>query len=509
MLSPKQLRDRLHERFRVLTGGSRDVLPRQQTMRALIDWSHDLLDERERTLFRRLGIFVNGFTLEGPVAVGSGEDLDELDIFDVLASLVDKSLVLAEPHGDALRYRLLESTRAYAVERLAAAGECDLVAQRHLHYLRDCFAQLWEGFERTARVADLDAALQTELEDVRFALDGALARAEVVDGGELLANIDRFWRAIGLDAEGTARCEAYLAALPADQSRLRARLSTALSALLSQSDHGVRAFEVATEAVEHARAAGDASLLAWALGRYAATATFLHRLDDAELALAQAEAIPGTAVALRIALLETRALLSQFRGDLETAARMFEQQRKQYRSLGNTRGERIAALNLAEVEHARGGQTQRAIAIARETLRAVRSSADPIRLTGLLFNLAGYLVAVDDLPAAAAAAREAIGIRAAREPDHTHVAIAIEHLALVFALRGDPARAAALEGYADAAFTRHGFPREFTERTTHDRLTALLREGLTPDELTRLSAEGAALTPDAAIALALEEHEST
>ena len=116
----------------------------------------------------------------------------------------------------------------------------------------------------------------------------------------------------------------------------------------------------------------------------------------------------------------------------------------------------------------------------------------PIRTRSriLLINLAGYLVAVDDLPGAAAAAREAIGIRAAREPDHAHVAVAIEHLALVFALRGDHARAAILEGYADAAFARHGFEREFTETTTHDRLTALLREELAPDELARLTAGG-------------------
>ena len=93
----------------------------------MIDWSYDLLDERERMLFRRLGIFVNGFTLEGAVAVGSGEELDELAVFDVLASLVDKSLVLAEPQGDAPRYRLLESTRAYASEKLAAAGDRDLL----------------------------------------------------------------------------------------------------------------------------------------------------------------------------------------------------------------------------------------------------------------------------------------------------------------------------------------------------------------------------------------------
>lgn len=142
-------------------------------------------------------------------------------------------------------------------------------------------------------------------------------------------------------------------------------------------------------------------------------------------------------------------------------------------------------------------------------MTAARSGADKNLLAGFLHNLAGYLVAVDDLPGAVAAAREAIRIRAAREPDHPYVAIAIEHLALVGALRGDAAGAASLEGYADAAFGRHGYPRSFTETTTYDRLTALLRDGHAPDELARLIAEGAALTPHAAIALALEEPEPT
>jgi predicted ATPase len=79
MLRPRQLRERLNECFRVLTSGSQNVLPRHQTLRALIDWSHDLLDERERTLFRRLGMFVNGFTLEGVAAIGSDDELDHFD----------------------------------------------------------------------------------------------------------------------------------------------------------------------------------------------------------------------------------------------------------------------------------------------------------------------------------------------------------------------------------------------------------------------------------------------
>jgi predicted ATPase len=508
VLSPKQLRERLDERFRVLTGGDRSALAHHQTMRALIDWSYDLLDERERTLFRRLGIFVSGFTLEGAVAVGSVEELDELDLLDVLASLVDKSLVLAEPQGDAVRYRLLESTRAYALEKLAAAGERELLAGRHLRYLRDRFAQLWERREQTAQDAELAAALHAELEDVRSALDGALARSEVIDGGALLASIDLSWRTVGLDAEGIARCETYLAALPADQSRLRARTLSALSLLLSDSGREARGLESATQAVAHARASGDGSLLAGALDHYATALTFLHRFDDAEKALTEAEAIPGTPASVRVSLLYTRALLSESRGDLETAASIFERLRREHHQLGNIRGEQGSAENLAEIEHARG-HTQQAIAIVRETLPAARSRADKNRLGSLLQNLAGYLAAAQDLPGALAAAREAIGTRAVHEANHVYVAVAIEHLALIVALRGNRARAATLEGYADAAFVRHGFEREFTEATTHDRLTTLLRERLTPDELTRLMAEGAALTPEAAIALAFEEPEST
>ena len=503
LLSLKTLAEALDDRFRILTGGERTALPRQQTMRAAIDWSHDLLEERERLLFHRLGIFVDGFTLEGAVTVGSGEDLDELDVFDVLASLVDKSLVLAEPQGDAVRYRLLESTRAYALEKLAAAGERDLVADRHLRYLRDYFEALGEAPERTARFADFIAAVQIEVGDVRSALDGALARSAVLDGGELVANMDGGWQMVRLESEGMAWCEAYLAALPADQSRLRARLSILLSPLLDSSGHFVRASEVATEGLEQARASGDASLLAWALVTYAEAATYLNRLDDAELALAQAEAIPGISAKLRMSLLQGRAHLGKLRGDLEMAAGMLEQIRNKHRSLGNVHNEQVAALNLAEVEHERG-QTQRAIALVRETLPRARAGHRGLFVI-VLSSLAGYLVAAGDLAGATAAACEAIEVLAAHEPDDARVAMTIEHLALAVALRGDLARAATLEGYADAAFERQGYEREFTETTTHVRLAAILREGLALDELARPMAEGAALTPEAAIALALEE----
>jgi predicted ATPase/class 3 adenylate cyclase len=499
MLNPRQLRERLDERFRVLTGGSRDVLPRQQTLRALIDWSYDLLDDNERRLFRRLAIFVNGFTLEGANAVGGEGDFGDVDIFDVLASLVDKSLVLAEPSGDSLRYRLLESTRAYALEKLDAAGERATLAGRHLHYMRGLFVALWERREQTGRTKERLDAIQTEREDLRSALECALA-SDVTAGAELLASVETSSIAFG---ESIARCEAFLKALPRDQPRLLAQISSALSTMLLTSGMTARGLDVATEAVHFGRQSGDAATLARALTRYATLAALANRLDEAEAAVAEAQATPETTTPnMRLSFLEIRALLSLYRGDFETAASSFEQLRKQFRALGNASEEVSVAINLAELEYDRG-QTERAITIVAETLPIARAFSGK-RLTHILVNLAGYLASVDDLPGAADASREVIEILSSNEPDHAHVTIALEHLALVFALRGEFARAATLEGYVDAEFARLGFERDHTEKMSFDRVTALLAKELAQDELARLIAAGSTLQPEAAIALALE-----
>jgi predicted ATPase/class 3 adenylate cyclase len=504
MLTPQQVRDRLDERFRMLTGGSRDVLPRQQTLRALIDWSHDLLDERERVLFRRLGIFVNGFTLEGAVAVGSGEDLDEFELFDVLSSLVDKSLVLAEPQGDTVRYRMLESTRAYAAEKLRDAGEHDLLAARHLEYFRSLFADLQARIERTGRSDGIVEALLAELEDVRVALDESLTRADVLGGAALLALVGRRFDPIGLTSEGIRRIERFLAVLPEGHALLSAQLLSALSILFDTMASKVRAFETAVLAVADARAASDPETLAFALLLYAQNGARAGQHDAAGAALAEADALPDATALRRSNLLDASGSHAGNLGDLETAARLREQLRQQQRALGNTRGEAVAVFNLAEVEHARRN-TQRAVALVNEILPGVRRGPDKLLLANALANLAGYLVAVDDPQAAVRAAREAIEIVAPTEPDHTYVPIAVEHIALARALLGEVQRAATLEGYCATAFERVRFERERTEHATHARLSELLASALTPEELAELTAEGAALSPEQAIALALED----
>ena len=140
MLGVFGIQDRLSERFRVLTGGDRVSLKRHQTLRAALDWSHHLLSEEEQKVFRRLGLFSGGFVVEGAQLVAADDELDGWAVLDHLSGLVDKSLVLVDS-GERPRYRLLESSRAYAMERLAEAGETDALLRRHAQATADLCVQ--------------------------------------------------------------------------------------------------------------------------------------------------------------------------------------------------------------------------------------------------------------------------------------------------------------------------------------------------------------------------------
>ena len=126
-LSVDEIRDSLHDRFRLLTGTTRMAVRRQQTLRASVDWSHALLTDSERVLFRRLAVFVGGFDLAAARAVAGGSDVERYQLLDQITLLVDKSLVVAESAGGATRYRMLETVRQYALEKLAESGDGDEV----------------------------------------------------------------------------------------------------------------------------------------------------------------------------------------------------------------------------------------------------------------------------------------------------------------------------------------------------------------------------------------------
>jgi predicted ATPase/DNA-binding winged helix-turn-helix (wHTH) protein len=176
LLGAQDVRDKLGERFRLLTGGARSALPRHQTLRAAIDWSHGLLSADERAVFRRLGVFVGGFTLELAQRVALDGDRDEWTVLDALGTLVDKSLVVAGD-ADPPRYRLLETTRAYALEQLAACDETAAFVRRHAEAMRDLFVATEDarfGEHGTLTSAEYVRALTPEIDNLRAALDWAI-----------------------------------------------------------------------------------------------------------------------------------------------------------------------------------------------------------------------------------------------------------------------------------------------------------------------------------------------
>jgi len=168
--------DSLHDRFRLLTGGSRTAVRRQQTLRASVDWSHALLTDTERILFRRLAVFLGGFDLDAARAVAGADGVERYQVLDQLSLLVDKSLVVAEKTAGSTRYRLLETVRQYAQEKLGESGEADVIRSRHRNYYTEITALLdapaRSDYEQRVEQAEI------EMDNLRSAFGWSMENAD-------------------------------------------------------------------------------------------------------------------------------------------------------------------------------------------------------------------------------------------------------------------------------------------------------------------------------------------
>jgi predicted ATPase/DNA-binding CsgD family transcriptional regulator len=207
-LSLSQIVDSLHDRFRLLTGGARTAVRRQQTLRASVDWSHALLTEPEQVLFRRLAAFAGGFDLDAAQAVGADSEVERYQLVDQLSLLVDKSLVVTDDTGAGMRYRLLETVRQYAQEKLGESGEADEVRTRHRdHYA--CTAAELESHHETGDELALKWA-QTEIENLRAAFMWSRENSDLETAMRLVSSLQQFWIACGRFREGLAGFDAVL-----------------------------------------------------------------------------------------------------------------------------------------------------------------------------------------------------------------------------------------------------------------------------------------------------------
>ena len=263
VLGVEQIEAGLGDRFRLLTGGSRSAMPRQQTLRASVDWSHELLSDDERTLLRRLAVFAGGWTLDAVEQVCAGEGLDRLSILDLLSALVDKSLVTVDERGTSMRYRLLETVRQYALDRLREAGERDELRGRHL----DVYLALAERIAPRLHVAEQTAWLDVlDLEAANLTL--AIDRAVEIDGElalRLCVALTFWWKLRGSFAPADAAYVRALDAPGAAGSGLRARVLWARGYLLVYAGRYDEAVASAGEALQRAQETGDISTAARAL----------------------------------------------------------------------------------------------------------------------------------------------------------------------------------------------------------------------------------------------------
>jgi predicted ATPase/DNA-binding winged helix-turn-helix (wHTH) protein len=234
LLSVNQLADELQDSFQLLTGGRRTALPRHQTLRATFDWSHELLPEPERVVFRRLGVFSGTFSLEAAVALAAGPDMAPGQVMEILSELIAKSLVAIELRPIA-RYHLLGTARIYAREKLAESGERDQMARRHAEYYRDLFERA-EAEHETKPTAGWLAEYGQKLDNLRAALDwGFSPGGDPLIAASLTAAAVPLWMQLSLVEELRRRVEQSLNAVAAGaepDARRDMKLHAALGASL-------------------------------------------------------------------------------------------------------------------------------------------------------------------------------------------------------------------------------------------------------------------------------------
>ena len=490
------VRARIDERFQILTGGTRSVLRRHQTLRATLDWSHQLLSAEERTVFRRLGVFVGGFSLELAQAVAADEHLDKWIVLDLLGHLVDKSLVGAGG-GEAPRYRLLETTRAFALEQLAQAGETAQLLRRHADAML-AFAQHVEaGHWRWSE--EVQKRHNAELDNVRAALDWAAAAADTRElACALFANSRRLWLNNELMNEGISWGQRLLPLPNGLDVEVEARFNLALAHLgYLAGPH--ECFVAALRATELFRSLGDTFRLIDSLIWLAMVAARRGESQHRAAALAEADALidDDAPSRQRAALALAHARHFVYLGDYENARAWAERQAAIYRQNGLEMGEQMA-LSTAAWFCCALGRIDEAIPVLQHAIATFRRINAPYGIGGAEQFLAyAYALRGDRGPALTTGSAVIPYLQRSQT-----VATLVPYMALVHVQQpGSEADAAMLIGFFDIERQRTGrlLPPFITD--VRDRVMTLAETALGAAQAQTHAAAGAQLTEERAIEL--------
>lgn len=497
-LSVEEVNTRLNDCFRLLTGGSRTALPRQQTLRSLIDWSYDLLNAEEKTLLQQVAVFAGGWTLE------AAEQLCGEEALDLMTSLVDKSLAVAEMQGETTRYRLLETVRQYARDRLVESGESAEVRRRHQAY----FAALAEAAAPQMRGPQQGVwleRLESEHDNLRAALEWSDPEMIL----RIASALWQFWSVRGYVSEGREWLAGALAGAEVQApTALRARALYVAGAMASSQGDYATARTCCEESLAIYRESGnthDIAVLLHSLGINSSSQgdhTAARTLFAESLAIhREAEYKPGIAN-----VLHSLGMIASREGDYAAARAFNEESLAIHRELGHARG-------IANVLHSLGiiasgeGDAAAARTWYAQSLTIYRELGHKRGIANLLHSLGMIASREDDYAAARALYVESLAIH--RELGNRRgIANSLEAMAALAAVQEQPERAAQLWGAAEALRSEVGAPLPSSERTHFALLVEHARAELSEEMFTAAQARGRALTLEHSTALALKDIDS-
>jgi len=472
---------------------------RHSTLRATLEWSHELLSAAEQTVLRRLAVFAGGFTIEAVEAVVADYAVPETQILEHLGNLVRKSMVAVVREARAQRYRLLETTRTFMLEKLEASDDAHASQQRHANYVLSVLETASRELETTSDDAWLER-YGSLLDDLRAALDWAMEQ----DSGDAVALAGAswpLWRELSLCAEGRRR-------LSEAAARLRSDTAPALEAPLRR---GLGDISLDTAAIKAAhaelecaarlyRAMGDALHLGGALTGLAFALLMLDRIEDAERTILEAVRLLEHGGWLRTLgrTYTAQGCIEAFRGRPDDVLAAWAKAARLCEMVGARRIALVVAVNRVEFSLQRG-DLDSAISEGRELAIRLREARQPDTLGFVLGVLAGALTARGDLNEALIAAREAAPLLR----DFGRLFWLFDHLALRAVLGGRAKDAALIAGYSNAVYEKFGRTREPMGCHAMERTALLLHDALTDEEIAQLRRLGAQLSEDQIMTIAL------
>ncbi|MEU8106119.1 LuxR C-terminal-related transcriptional regulator [Nonomuraea muscovyensis] len=467
-LSVQQLLDRLDDRFRLLTAGSRAVLPRQRTLRALIDWSYALCSEQEQLMWERVSVFAGGLDLDGAEAVCAGDGIAREDVLDLVSGLVDKSILLREEHGSRVRYRLLEIIRQYGVEKLAEHGQMETVQGRHRDYYKQMAAQAREQLFGPGQVAWF-TRLRLEHANLHTVLEHCFAHPdEAVTGLTMASDLLFHWITGYYLGEGRQWLDRGLAACTRpDESRARALWSNGWLAVI-QAD-----LPAATAMLAESRAIGER------LG-----------LDS---------------VLAYVALYN--GMVAMFEGDTESAIAFYEEALERHRATGDPVGTASALIRLS-LAYSFRGDSETAISLGDECLAVADAHGEGWHKAYMMMALGVDVWRQGDLRRATELETHSLRFNRTVD-DPLGVGVNLEVLAWIAATEGRHERTARLLGILDTVWQAIGAPLSGYGHLAHyhDECVALTRKTLGSSGFEAAFEEGARLSYDEALAYALQGDE--